>query len=398
MGKTILILGNYPPPYGGVPHHIDLLTQHLVARGWTCHILAGGTQGEMHGRGLHVYKPTLLSKLVGWVRQIGNRQFARWNRGGTLHREEFKLWLRYKMYADVGERVIRENQVDLVVAYNLFAYGPVAAYLAMKYQLPMAINIFGEIYKSSSMIRNRRFFEAILARADLLISCSAHCGRSIERLGVPNTVKAITYGVNLSHFCPATGGPANGAGSPSGVRRLVLFVGRLGAEMGLDTFVQLARRLIGRRDDVDFLMVGAHGELVDMARKECERSEGRMRMEVAVDYAKLPDRYRAATVLVVPTRGDRTCSSLAAMEAMATGKPVVAYAVGGIPEIIRHEETGLLVNAEDADALARAVTRLLDDPRKLAEMGEAALQEAGRCFDENAVNARFEAEYAGLLK
>ena len=44
-GRSVLLIGNYPPPYGGVPLHVERLSAHLAARGWSCHVLSGGREG-----------------------------------------------------------------------------------------------------------------------------------------------------------------------------------------------------------------------------------------------------------------------------------------------------------------------------------------------------------------
>ena len=63
MAKSILIIGNYPPPFGGVPRHIEYLAPFLVKRGWKVHILSGGSTGTENKEGFTVYKPTKEEKL-----------------------------------------------------------------------------------------------------------------------------------------------------------------------------------------------------------------------------------------------------------------------------------------------------------------------------------------------
>ncbi|MBI2114383.1 MAG: glycosyltransferase [candidate division NC10 bacterium] len=76
----------------------------------------------------------------------------------------------------------------------------------------------------------------------------------------------------------------------------------------------------------------------------------------------------AADALVIPST--REGIPLALLEAMAASLPVVATEVGGIPEVVRHDETGLLVPSGDPAALANAVVRLFQDPTRANAMGE----------------------------
>jgi N-acetyl-alpha-D-glucosaminyl L-malate synthase BshA len=88
---------------------------------------------------------------------------------------------------------------------------------------------------------------------------------------------------------------------------------------------------------------------------------------------------------------------LAALEALASGVPVVATHVGGLPEVVRHGETGWLVPVGDPPALAEAVLKLLGDEPRRAAMGRAARADALARFQPEPVVARVEALYLELL-
>jgi glycosyltransferase involved in cell wall biosynthesis len=85
------------------------------------------------------------------------------------------------------------------------------------------------------------------------------------------------------------------------------------------------------------------------------------------DDAMLSLVYSAADILAVPSLQDNLPNTV--LESMSCGVPVVAFDVGGIPELVRPGVTGLLAPAGDADALGKAIGRLLRDSSKRAEMG-----------------------------
>jgi glycosyltransferase involved in cell wall biosynthesis len=91
--------------------------------------------------------------------------------------------------------------------------------------------------------------------------------------------------------------------------------------------------------------------------------------------------YRAAAVVVVPSVWPEPLSRVL-LEAMRLGRPVVATAVGGTPEAVEHDVTGLLVPARDPEALASAVAELLLDPPRRERMGRAAAERVDMQFDE----------------
>ncbi len=97
------------------------------------------------------------------------------------------------------------------------------------------------------------------------------------------------------------------------------------------------------------------------------------------DSRRLTDFYQAADLYLHAARADTFPTSV--LEALACGTPVVATAVGGIPEQIRDGATGLLTPAGDAQAMAEAINALLDDPARRETMGHAAAADARARFD-----------------
>src|SRR5260370_32455556 len=79
---------------------------------------------------------------------------------------------------------------------------------------------------------------------------------------------------------------------------------------------------------------------------------------------------RQSRLLCLPSHGEGTPNCV--MEALSCGLPVVATRVGGIPDIVEHEKTGLLVDKGDVDGLAAALVTLLGDARQCTRMGQAA--------------------------
>ncbi len=89
---------------------------------------------------------------------------------------------------------------------------------------------------------------------------------------------------------------------------------------------------------------------------------------------------------------------LSALEAMACGVAVVATNVGGIPEVVTHNETGLLVGRDDQGGFAAAIATLAEDRERLAAMGRTARADVEERFDKRIVVARYEALYAEVLR
>jgi glycosyltransferase involved in cell wall biosynthesis len=103
----------------------------------------------------------------------------------------------------------------------------------------------------------------------------------------------------------------------------------------------------------------------------------------------------AADVVVIPSESEGL--PLAALEALAAGRPIVATAVRGLRDLLDDGRTALLVPPRDPEALAAAVRRVLDDPALARSLGEAALQEASR-YTENGMVAAYLSLYAEVAR
>jgi glycosyltransferase involved in cell wall biosynthesis len=114
-------------------------------------------------------------------------------------------------------------------------------------------------------------------------------------------------------------------------------------------------------------------------RAALEAAAATAQVELLGERGDVPEQLAASDVFVLSSRSEGMPMSI--LEAMAAGLPVVASAVGGIPEIVRDGETGLLVPPGDADALAAALGRLLDDDGLRRRLGAAGRERALDEFD-----------------
>jgi glycosyltransferase involved in cell wall biosynthesis len=181
----------------------------------------------------------------------------------------------------------------------------------------------------------------------------------------------------------ANGVPVTGASSAStafaaslGVASdapLVGFVGRLSPEKAPDLFVRMAHQLGAKHTRAAFVLIG-DGPMRERLEEEVRLLGIAERVRFAGERRDVLPLLPSLTALVVPSHAEGM--PLALMEAMAAGLPVVATSVGGIPEMIQHLSTGLLVPPGDAGQLAIAVDGLLDDPPWAAAIGARARQRA----------------------
>lgn len=159
---------------------------------------------------------------------------------------------------------------------------------------------------------------------------------------------------------------------PPSRRRRVIVVSNLRPEKGHDVLIDAAVVILQRFPDARFDLVGAGPELPAIRARLAARG-----IENAFTLLGQRDDVAAllagADIAVLPSRTESLPNSV--LEAMATGLPVVASAVGGIPDVIDDGRTGRLVPAGDPSALASAICGLMDDPSVGTRLGGAARAE-----------------------
>ena len=172
-----------------------------------------------------------------------------------------------------------------------------------------------------------------------------------------------------------------------------MYVGRVSAEKGWPALVELAARL-------PQLRLRVLGDGPDLAAlREAVRARGleqRVTLVGAVSSARVAEELATADVLVLPSVHEELGSVL--LEAMAAGVPAVAYAVGGVPEAIEHERTGLLVEPGDVGALAAAVARAHIDGRLRERARSEGRRRARERYDAGAQAPRLAAIYREVAR
>lgn len=392
----ILLIGNYPPPFGGVPKHLETLVPHLVRCGWDVHVLSGGTTATQRGDGFTVHRdprPAL-------TRRLGTAAFlARTAASGRLapalaaaRRLSPRVWAAVMTRVSLAARIIEGHDIRVISAYNLLSGAPAGAIAAEMYGIPLVVTNLGEIYSHRAEIdRQLPMIRHVVRVASVLTSLTRHCASSYGELGLSPEVRVLPYGIDRERFALSV--PADRIRQRFAIppdADVALFLGRLTRDMGVQVLLDALPALFAGSPSVQVVIAGASGELREAVAASAARWPGHVHCAVDVPEEELPLFYAAATVVVAPTLGARACGSLAAAEAMAAGKPVVATRIGGIPEYVSHGETGLLVPPGDAPALAEGVLELLRDRPRLTEFGRQGRERAAALFDGERTSTQIE--------
>jgi len=397
--KSILILGNYPPPFGGVPRHIEYLAPYLVEKGWDVHILSAGSSGAERKNGFTVYKYPRSKRTLALSKYFLSLKIKSCFRLRSLLISSPSWWLTYTVTAAIGRKIIERNNLNIISAYNLLSNGQAGALLSEEFDIPFVLTNFGEIYSHRNFLeRNIGLVKYVLCRSKKNLSCSQHCAETYRLLGLNPHVEVIPYGVDLNKFSPRIDGAAvRQSFGMNKEDKVVLFVGRMIRDMGLHVVLQIIPQLLEKSSRLKFLIVGAKGELAESVYELSSRYNKSVFAVPDVSFNELATYYAASTIVLAPTSGQRACSSLAALEAMASGKPVIAANVGGIPEAVVNEKTGILVPPENPLALATAILNLLGNEQLIKKMGIQGRERVESMFDKNMANQRIERIFSDVV-
>lgn len=212
-------------------------------------------------------------------------------------------------------------------------------------------------------------------------------GKSALLSGLP--ISVIPYGVDVEQFQPRSQDLARQKYGIPAHSKTVLFVAHSVAERrkGLTVLLEALKGL-QRQEDLVFLAVGR-----DLSNKHLD---SRFKtIEFVDDQTELSFVYAAADLFVIPSLEDNLPNTT--LEALACGIPTVGSRVGGIPDVVRDGETGILVPAGDPQALTEAIAALLTEPQRRASLSQESRRVALRDFTLEAQANRYAALYATML-
>jgi glycosyltransferase involved in cell wall biosynthesis len=262
-----------------------------------------------------------------------------------------------------------------------------------------------------------------LHEVDLIIGVSNFITESIKSRypSIRERCHTVYNGVDAIRFSPSPEVLAQNDGT-----RHLLFVARLSPEKGVHVLIQAFKILAESRPALRLDLVGGaytqaylylapdpndpvtvslepfYGScLSDMVQRQFllhgqaylndliaeAAGDDRIIFHGAIPHGETIALYRRAAVVVLPSVWNEP-SPLPAYEAAACGLPIVSTRSGGIPEIVEHGRTGILVRRGDAQQLAQAISRVIDDPALAHAMGEAGRQQMLQRFTWDASSRR----------
>ncbi len=287
-------------------------------------------------------------------------------------------------------RLARQQDVKLIHAHEFGAntYGALAARIL---GIPLVATVHGRHYYADRA--SRRLAYRIVSRIATMVAVSEDVKRFLVKVtgAAERRIRVVYNGIGKLASLPADEVCQRRlALGLTGEDRVVGVVGSLYGVKGHRYLLEAAPQILEACPSATFLIVGC-GELEAELRAQAKRLglDGRVRfLGFREDVGELLSLF---DVFALPSLSEGL--SIALLEAMAAGKPVVATNVGGNPELIIDCETGLLVPAGDVRKLAAAIGKLLKDPAEARRLGENGMNRAKRCFGLESMIEGYQAIY-----
>lgn len=276
-------------------------------------------------------------------------------------------------------RLIRENNIDLVVTGFTFPDGLIAWMLKQVFRIPYITHFYGLDFLApmNYALWERSKVIQIFQNADQLIGCSNYSRDKVIEIGIePSKVHSVLPGVDSLQFHPVD------VQERLRIRRklalpenapILLTVSRLVPRKGHDLVLRSLPRLVKKYPDLLYLIVGQGSHLESLqALVEENNLSGCVRFIGAIADSELPVIYQAADLFVMPNRdinGDVEGFGIVFIEASASGIPVIGGASGGTQDAVAEGISGFLVDPSDTNQITDCVLRFLSNQGLSSEIG-----------------------------
>lgn len=404
--RILLLSQFYPPIVGGEERHVRNLAAALAGRGHAVSVATlwyPGAEPEALDGDVRIYRIRgTLQRLSGLFVESERRhappfpdpelvaalgRIAVREKPDVVHAHNWLVASFFPLKAWAGARlVVSLHDYSLVCAKKNFMHdGRICNGPRLSRCLPCAAGHYGTVKGCVTTLGNFLSRAASRRTVDRFVAVSHAVARHsrLSDTGVPFEV--------IPNFIPddvtSLGPIADPCLEELPGREYLLFVGDLMHLKGVDVLLKAYEGLVGAPP---LVLIG----------RRCADTPTMLPAGVhrfgPWPHAAIMHAWRRSLFGVAPSVGPEACATVV-MEAMASGKPVVATDIGGMPDLIENGKTGMLVPPGDAEALRRAIQQLLDRPELIAEMGRAALMRV-ETLKARSVVARIERVYAEITQ
>ena len=384
--RIFLAIDSYPPPLmGGHALHVRLLGQELVKRGHEVEVVAlagaGGARVEMDGG-------VVVHRIAGW-----SRAYSRFSVDPerTLHPTVRDPGLVHSLV-----KLIKQRRPDVVHAHGWILHSLLPFLPSKETRLVVTMHEYGLVCPKMTFVYRDdvcdgpRYSKCVACASEqygVALAAALATGMTISRRSLRRVDRYIAVSTPVARACASLSEGSlqtfdiippfvpdevfqlDGTARPPFVPPqgdYLMFAGALAPHKGIDVLLEAWQ---GLKSPIPLVLVGLRSH--DTPR---QFPDGVIVVE-NVPHSDVLRAWQHSTIAVVPSRWPEPFAT-SAIEAMAVGRPVVASAVGGLPDMIQDGVTGTLVPPNNSHALLRSIAMLIAEPELRTRMGQAARHHA----------------------
>jgi N-acetyl-alpha-D-glucosaminyl L-malate synthase BshA len=351
-----------------------------------------GKSLAQRGSEVHFITTSHPSRLVGYDERVYFHKVVS---------EEYPLFQQYTPYALSLAAKIREvaEQYGLDLVHVHYAIPHAAsAFLAKEMlkprPLPTVTTLHGtDITLVGMMPSYYEITRFSIEMSDAVTAVSEFLKReTIHEFGIEHPIDVVHNFVDTEAFRPREAPPARSRLAPAG-EKVLMHVSNFRKVKNLPVLLKVFSE-VQKHIPARLVLVG-DGPEREATERQAEALGVGERVEFLGDQEYIADVLPAADVFLLPSQHESF--GLAALEAMSCGVPVVGSRIGGLPEVIVHEETGFLCDPNDVDCMKAIVLGLLQDDALRRRIGEKARERAERLFNRDRVVDQYVDVYRRLV-
>ncbi len=383
--RIMLFSHGYPPTLSGVTLVVQKIARSLVALGHSVQVV---TASERHLPYRSEDQGVQLERILGIPNPFWWEGPMPFGLPGALR----ELIDRFE--PDV---VHTHDNAYLGAVLTHLNFPPSTKLITSCYTLPSFFAQFTRIGSVKSEIDRLmwRYYLSDLNRYEHVVFCTRTHEQAFKSHGLRPPTTVISNGVDLHRYCPqkASGEDVEGRYRlPPSPR--ILSVGRLMKDKRLDLLIR-AMRVVCDQMEAHLLVVGRGSERHKLTKLIKQlKLEPYIHLLGYIPEQDLPGLYRACGLFTIPSMVE--VQSIPALQAVATGIPLVAADSAALPELVHHNVNGVLVNPTVARQYGEAILRIITNPDEQRRMGQASLEIAAP-HDETITFRSYEQLYQGLL-
>lgn len=386
FGKSLPVHG-----IGGLELHFETITRGLARRGHSVTAVTTRHPAGLEIEAAHGVEVHYLPGTVPGCYELGYWRKSRHAFTGLNTKNPFDVVLSESAgaYGYLRDRLRkRHDQPVLFIAHGT-SKGELRSRIRRGIRSPRAL--IGSLYNIYCHVRDRRLFPHL----DAVVCVSDFVRDSVrDELGVDESkLSVIPNGVDTELFRPdgAIGARVRSALGIGSDERVLLCVGRLQREKGIEIAIQAIEQICHRVSDARLVIVGTGRYERTLKSIAADRELGnRVLFAGRVAQGDLPGYYNASDLLLLPSMRDEGLP-LTLLEGVACGKPVVAFDSGGIGTAVRDGRTGFLLEPGDLTGLVDRSAIVLNDAELAEKMGRYSRRMAEENFASDRMVERIEA-------